>query len=117
MAKPKQIFTEREKAMLLALYELGKTDQQIADCLGLKTVPTLRKMLEYNTYTVKETNEKIPLSSAIKKGIANDRVEMSLYGKAISGNVTAQIFWLCNREPRRWVNVQRIENTGKYIIH
>ena len=39
-------------------------------------------------------------------------VEDALFEKAIKGNVTAQIFWLCNRLPERWKNVQKIEASG-----
>ncbi len=46
------------------------------------------------------------------------RVEDALYAKAVSGNVTACIFWLCNRVPDRWQHVQRIvqEHRGQ-IAH
>jgi hypothetical protein len=30
------------------------------------------------------------------------QVEEALFESAVSGNVTAQIFWLCNRAPERW---------------
>lgn len=36
-------------------------------------------------------------------------VEDSLYKKAIEGNMTAIIFFLCNREPERWKNVNKVE--------
>lgn len=35
-------------------------------------------------------------------------VESSLLGKALDGNVTAQVFWLCNRAPRRWRSTSRV---------
>jgi len=46
------------------------------------------------------------------------RVEDALYAKAVSGHVTACIFWLCNRVPDRWQHVQRIvqEHRGQ-IAH
>lgn len=36
-------------------------------------------------------------------------VEDSLFMKAVGGNVTAQIFFLCNRKPERWHTVNKIE--------
>ena len=32
----------------------------------------------------------------------DERVQMSLYRSAMSGNVTAQVFWLKNRRPDEW---------------
>jgi hypothetical protein len=44
-------------------------------------------------------------------------MEASLYQLGISGNVTAQIFWLKNRRPDRWRDVQHIDQAvGHYII-
>jgi hypothetical protein len=37
-------------------------------------------------------------------------VEDSLYMNALNGNVTAQIFYLCNRSNKRWLNIQRVES-------
>ena len=53
-------------------------------------------------------------AAAVSAGrdIADDRVQYSLYRSACEGNVTACIFWLCNRRPDRWRHVQRIEHTG-----
>jgi hypothetical protein len=40
-----------------------------------------------------------------------------LYRNALAGNVTAQIFWLKNRRPSEWRDVQHIDQvTGHYII-
>lgn len=36
-------------------------------------------------------------------------VEDSLYKKAIEGNMTAIIFFLCNRSPEDWKNVNKVE--------
>ena len=41
----------------------------------------------------------------------------SLYHQALSGNVTACIFWLKNRRPSEWRDVQNIQtDVGHYII-
>lgn len=36
-------------------------------------------------------------------------VEDALFKAAIEGNVTAMIFWLCNRRPDRWKNINKAE--------
>lgn len=36
-------------------------------------------------------------------------IEDSLFKTAKTGNVTAQIFWLCNRKPSAWKNIQRVD--------
>ena len=44
-------------------------------------------------------------------------MEESLYRNALAGNTTAQIFWLKNRRPDRWRDVQNINaDVGHYII-
>ena len=45
-----------------------------------------------------------------------ERVVNSLYHQAISDNVTAQIFWLKNRRPAEWRDVQNIEATHQHYI-
>ena len=48
---------------------------------------------------------------------SDDRVEESLYRNALAGNTTAQIFWLKNRRPDRWRDVQNINaDVGHYIL-
>jgi hypothetical protein len=43
--------------------------------------------------------------------------EESLYRNALAGNTTAQIFWLKNRRPDRWRDVQQLQgDVGHYII-
>ena len=98
MAKPKQILTDNEKKLILAFYELGRTDKEIADIVGLPR-KTFTGIIKYND-----------LTATIKKGIADSKVEASLYSQALAGNVTAQIFWLCNRVKDRWQNVNKVEH-------
>lgn len=40
-------------------------------------------------------------------------VEDALLKAALKGNITAQIFFLCNRARDRWQHVNRTEHTGK----
>jgi hypothetical protein len=56
---------------------------------------------------------------ALKRGseASDDRVENSLYQMALGGNVTAAIFYLKNRRPDRWRDVQNIQaDVGHYIL-
>ncbi len=43
-------------------------------------------------------------------------VEDALWAKAITGHPTAMIFYLCNRVPERWKNVNRIETEQLHIV-
>lgn len=40
---------------------------------------------------------------------AHEMVEDALFQAACSGNVPSMIFYLCNRVPDKWINVQRSE--------
>lgn len=71
----------------------GLTDEQIAKNMGIAT-GTL--------YDWKARFEEI--SEALKKGkeVVDYEVENALVKEALSGNVTAIIFWLKNRRPDKW---------------
>jgi hypothetical protein len=59
------------------------------------------------------------LREALKRGRegSDERVVTSLYHQALAGNVTACIFWLKNRRPSEWRDVQHLEQAvGHYII-
>ena len=59
------------------------------------------------------------MNDALKRGVdaSDDRMEESLYHARLNGNVTAMIFYLKNRRPDRWRDVQHIDQvTGHYII-
>jgi hypothetical protein len=118
-------------AQVQKLAELGATDQEIAD------------FFEADVRTIYRWKHDIPaFCQALKGGkdIADDRVERSLYQRAIgyeqeevkifmpSGadnpvyapyrakvapDVTAAIFWLKNRRKEAWRDVSRTEHTGK----
>lgn len=128
MAKPRQILSKREKELITALFREGKTDAEIAKVLGLQR-ETFRQVLKYNglTCTTKKAKEN-----------ADEKVERSLYERACGyshkavkffsheGEVIeekeyiehyppdtgAAIFWLCNRQPDKWKNVQKIDASG-----
>lgn len=101
MPKQKRILTDWEVKLILNLYEIGKTDQQIADIIHCQ-----KQSLQY---ILKNNN----IACHIKRGIADSKVEESLYQDALKpGNTLAKIFWLCNRQKGTWQNVNKIEHTG-----
>jgi hypothetical protein len=90
---------------------LGATDAQIADCLNVseKTLNRWKKRYPEFCQSLKDGKVK-----------ADTDVATSLYQKAITGDVTAQIFWLKNRQPKTWRDKQTqvIENPdGTPIFH
>jgi len=44
------------------------------------------------------------------KAMANEQVKDMLFDKAMNGNVTAIIFWLCNNDPEHWRRTDPREN-------
>ncbi len=59
------------------------------------------------------------LREALKRGrdASDERVIESLYQQALAGNVGAICFWLKNRRPSEWRDVQNIDaGIGHYII-
>ena len=55
--------------------------------------------------TLAEWKKKYPeIEKALSQGkeVADYAVESSLYKRALAGDVTACIFWLKNRKPRKW---------------
>ena len=71
----------------------GLTDEQIAHNARITAT------------TLYDWKKKYPeISEALKKGkeVVDFEVENALLKTALSGNVTAQIFWLKNRKPDQW---------------
>lgn len=133
MAKPKKKFTREVKALIIALYEAGKTDKEVAGVLNTPYT-TFKDRCEYNglTDTIK-----------IAKEIKNKEVEKTLLKRALGyeykkikrkGQVTAEgdplgvyevteemikvepspvciFFWLTNRVPEKWKHRQTLEGS------
>lgn len=80
----------------------GLTDEDIAEKIGI----TVRTFYRWQKYTVTNADGEItqPIKEALKKGkeLPDAKVEQSLLNKALSGDVTAMIFWLKNRRPDKW---------------
>lgn len=87
----------------------GLTDEQIS------------KNMRINVATLYDWKKKYSeISEALKKGkeVVDFQVENALLKSAMSGNVTAQIFWLKNRKPDKWKDKREEEpqETGGVVI-
>lgn len=78
----------------------GLTDEQIAHNMGISAKTLWEWKKKYCN-----------ICNALKKGkaVVDFEVENALYQAAISGNVTAQIYWLNNRKPDKWRNKPKDE--------
>lgn len=83
--------------------EAGATDEQIADSIGIDRTTLYRWRHRYPEFR-----------DALKdnKEIADRRVELTLYQKALAGDTTAMIFWLKNRKSREWRDKSEVEVPG-----
>lgn len=81
----------------------GLTDEQIANNLGISTSTFYEYKKNYSEF-----------SEALKKGkeIVDFEVENALLKNALSGNITAQIYWLNNRKPKQWRNKRNDEENN-----
>ena len=85
----------------------GATAPEIANYIGTS-------IASFDRWTIEHEE----LREALKRGRegSDDRVEESLYRNALAGNTTAQIFWLKNRRPDRWRDVQQQSELAVYIL-
>lgn len=97
------LFNAALSEKICELYEQGHTLYQIAEIINVH-VRTLQLWRA----------DKPEFYQALKKAqnIADKIVEHSLFNNAVNGNVTAQIFWLKNRQPDLWRDKQSIETLG-----
>ncbi len=68
------------------------------------------------SHTMKRDPEFAALIEAAEMPV-HEAVESALLKSAMSGNVTAQIFYLCNRQPDRWQHVNQVRVDTKVDIH
>ncbi len=82
----------------------GLTVKQIADCCDVS-----------RSYFYEQMKAKPDIKDAIKRGRSKGIgvVTNSLFQSAKGGNVTAQIFYLKNRQPGKWRDRRDHEHTGK----
>ena len=81
---------------------LGATDEELANFFGVCKATINNWKTEYPEFldSIKEGKEN-----------ADAKVAKSLYQTALSGNTTAQIFWLKNRRSKEWRDKQEIDHT------
>lgn len=114
------------------LYESGCTDREVADFLGVHETTLRNWAAEYPEFF---------LALKTGKAAADDRVEQSLYRRALGyshdavkillgkdgpihepyvehypPDTVAAIFWLKNRRPQQWRDVKAVEHSGA-VIH
>ena len=90
---------EKQKAIILSLSE-GST--VVSACAAANTPRSMFYEWYKNDATFKDLVDK-----ACKSRVHH--VVDSLFKKAIEGNLTAIIFFLCNRDPENWKNVNKVE--------
>lgn len=97
-------FPEQNRPHLYAIFKSlvnGATLLEACEAVGIDRSTLWRWQKKYPT-----VQEAINYITATRIEIVED----ALYKKAVMGHVTAMIFWLCNRAPHRWRNLNRIEH-------
>ena len=102
-------FTEARKAHFIELVERGNTIASICEGMQIDS-STYRHARRRDAAFATEVDD--------AKNIRNEFVVDALYQSALSGNVTAQIFYLCNRARDQWQSVNKIiaENRGQVDV-
>ena len=82
----------------------GLTMDQIASCLGCCTATLYNKM-----------GSELEVLEAVKRGRAKgiEEITNALFQSAKGGNITAQIFYLKNRNPDEWRDRRETDLTSK----
>lgn len=83
------------------------TDDDVAKKLGIN-----RKTL----YEWRKKSEKFSNAIMLGKEVTDQQVENALYKSAMSGNVTAMIFWLKNRKPGKWNDVNKLDVNTEVVV-
>ncbi len=95
MAKPKYEYwlTQEGLCLVAGWARDGLTDEQIARNMGVSRKTLCEWKGKYSG-----------IGDALKKGkeVIDYAIENALVKKALSGDVTAMIFWLKNRRPDKW---------------
>jgi len=93
VAKIDEWLTDDKLILLQGWARDGLTNEQIANNIGIN----VKTLYEWK-------NKHSNISNALKDGrdVVDYQVENALLLNALSGNVTAQIFWLKNRKKNEW---------------
>jgi len=127
--RPSKYNAEYHPKIARYLGQLGKTDKEISAELGISEVTLNAWKNDHQEFlkSLKEGKEHIDdlVENALLKralGFTYDEVKTvrsdlgaertETTKKQIVPDVTAQIFWLCNRRSDRWKNVNRVEHSG-----
>ena len=105
--KYKEWVSEDALLLLSAWVRNGAGDAEIAERIGI------------SLSALREWKKKYPdISEAFRKGKdpVDIKVENALLENAISGSITAQIFWLKNRKPAVWQDKPRPPETDRMMI-
>jgi len=104
--RPEYVIDDKVLKKVEDLAAHGLTKQQIALALGIHVATLCKKRLE-----------NAELTEAIKRGEANGikTVTNALFTAAREGNITAQIFFLKNRDPENWKDRQYVDETRRII--
>jgi len=103
MAKLKWEQVESKLVLVEGWARDGLTDEQIAKNLGISKDTFYQYKKRYSDF-----------SDSLKRGkeIVDYEVENALLKNALNGNITAQIYWLNNRKPKRWKNKRNEEENN-----
>lgn len=103
MAKSKWEEVKNKLTLVEGWARDGLTNEQIAENLNIGKTTFYKMLKEYPE-----------LSEHLKKGkeVVDYEVENALLKNALSGNITAQIFWLKNRKPKQWKDKVEVEDEG-----
>jgi transposase-like protein len=121
-----------EKAGELAL--MGKTNPEIAHALGVtaETLNQWRKQFPEFSDAIKGNKDQadsVVVASLYQRACGyeytekSERVEpekgttITTTIKQVAPDVTAQIFWLKNRQPKDWRDKQQVEHSGTVVMH
>ena len=101
MAKSKWEEVKNKLTLVEGWARDGLTNEQIAENLNIGKTTFYKLLKEYPE-----------LSEHLKKGkeVVDYEVENALLKNALSGNITAQIFWLKNRKPKQWKDKVEVED-------
>ena len=83
------------------------TDEGVAEKLGVS-----RNAL----FKWRKKSDKLNNAINLGKELTDQQVENALYKSAMSGNVTAMIFWLKNRKPGRWNDVNKLDVNTEIVV-